>query len=326
MVQRKVEHVTSGWGSIVSGVVHRIQDRINELIIERFPSICRADVEFRRCCENYHWGADLVEEVLTVAVKGLNEGNAVDVLKAIAGTLKGTLEHLHGAGGDMDDMPLVRAKRQCVEFIARKWWSIQQRGLFKDLDDELLAEIAAGIKIDTTTLRNGLDQQPPPRGMIRGAETRTKLRPMVRPPQIEEKTPSPAAPPSKRQSRTNIATAKRPVATPAKSTKNPPASYWQQGAAKSRSRSRQPAPLASNQPAIQVGMRVAVGVSGGTYQGSIRFIGTTSFASGEWVGIELDGAVGKNDGSVQGVRYFDAASDCGVFVRRGAVQEVGGTS
>lgn len=49
--------------------------------------------------------------------------------------------------------------------------------------------------------------------------------------------------------------------------------------------------------------------------GVIRFIGQTHFAPGDWVGVELDDGSGKNDGSVQGERYFDCTIGHGMFVR-----------
>ncbi|KAK4235939.1 dynein associated protein-domain-containing protein [Achaetomium macrosporum] len=48
---------------------------------------------------------------------------------------------------------------------------------------------------------------------------------------------------------------------------------------------------------------------------TIRFLGQTSFAPGDWVGIELDDDSGKNDGSVQGERYFECQMGRGMFVR-----------
>ncbi|TPX62678.1 hypothetical protein PhCBS80983_g00367 [Powellomyces hirtus] len=56
-----------------------------------------------------------------------------------------------------------------------------------------------------------------------------------------------------------------------------------------------------------------VEVNGGA--GVVRFAGTTSFAAGLWVGIELTEPNGKNDGSVQGTRYFECKPSFGVFVR-----------
>ena len=53
--------------------------------------------------------------------------------------------------------------------------------------------------------------------------------------------------------------------------------------------------------------------------GTIRFVGQTAFAPGEWVGIELDEDTGKNDGSVQGDRYFECAMGRGMFVRPSTV-------
>jgi len=54
--------------------------------------------------------------------------------------------------------------------------------------------------------------------------------------------------------------------------------------------------------------------------GTIRFIGDVEFATGTWVGIELDKPSGKNDGSVKGFRYFQCEPLFGSFVRPDAVE------
>lgn len=48
---------------------------------------------------------------------------------------------------------------------------------------------------------------------------------------------------------------------------------------------------------------------------TVRFVGQTHFATGDWVGVELEDDGGKNDGSVQGERYFDCEMGRGMFVR-----------
>ncbi|KAG0275319.1 hypothetical protein BGZ95_008925 [Linnemannia exigua] len=68
---------------------------------------------------------------------------------------------------------------------------------------------------------------------------------------------------------------------------------------------------ASQPPGIDVGMRVEV--SGNL--GYVRYVGQTSFATGRWVGVELDLPRGKNGGVVEGRRYFDCRALHGVFVR-----------
>lgn len=57
-------------------------------------------------------------------------------------------------------------------------------------------------------------------------------------------------------------------------------------------------------------------------RGVVRFFGTTSFAAGKWVGIELSEPVGKNDGSVKGVPYFSCPQNYGVFVKPSQVKIV----
>ena len=47
----------------------------------------------------------------------------------------------------------------------------------------------------------------------------------------------------------------------------------------------------------------------------IRYTGETQFKEGDWVGVELAKALGKNDGSVQGVVYFECDQEFGLFVR-----------
>ncbi|KAI9483098.1 MAG: hypothetical protein EXX96DRAFT_476819 [Benjaminiella poitrasii] len=49
--------------------------------------------------------------------------------------------------------------------------------------------------------------------------------------------------------------------------------------------------------------------------GTVAYVGHVNFAEGIWIGVELDRRVGKNDGSVDGYRYFASSPNRGVFVR-----------
>ncbi|XP_063753394.1 CAP-Gly domain-containing linker protein 1 isoform X4 [Eleginops maclovinus] len=63
---------------------------------------------------------------------------------------------------------------------------------------------------------------------------------------------------------------------------------------------------------FQVGERVWVN---GNKPGYIQFLGEAQFAPGQWAGIVLDEPIGKNDGSVAGVRYFQCEALRGIFTR-----------
>ncbi|KAH7021121.1 dynactin [Microdochium trichocladiopsis] len=54
----------------------------------------------------------------------------------------------------------------------------------------------------------------------------------------------------------------------------------------------------------------------------VRFVGQTHFAPSEWIGVELEDDSGKNDGAVQGERYFDCPPGRGMFVRPTAVAAI----
>ncbi|XP_039612567.1 CAP-Gly domain-containing linker protein 2 isoform X2 [Polypterus senegalus] len=53
----------------------------------------------------------------------------------------------------------------------------------------------------------------------------------------------------------------------------------------------------------------------GVKPGCIHYLGETQFAPGQWAGVVLDDPVGKNDGSVGGVRYFECSPMQGIFTR-----------
>ncbi|XP_056316828.1 dynactin subunit 1a isoform X2 [Danio aesculapii] len=71
-----------------------------------------------------------------------------------------------------------------------------------------------------------------------------------------------------------------------------------------------------------------VEVIGKGQRGTVAYIGATLFASGKWVGVILDEAKGKNDGTVQGKRYFTCEENHGIFVRQSQIQlmDDGGSS
>ncbi|CAN7984803.1 unnamed protein product [Ixodes hexagonus] len=75
---------------------------------------------------------------------------------------------------------------------------------------------------------------------------------------------------------------------------------------------------------LRVGDRVIVNASSGMKAGTLRFMGPTEFATGQWAGVELDDPVGKNDGSVAGKKYFRCPARHGLFAPLHKVAREGG--
>nr|XP_020468608.1 LOW QUALITY PROTEIN: centrosome-associated protein 350 [Monopterus albus] len=69
-------------------------------------------------------------------------------------------------------------------------------------------------------------------------------------------------------------------------------------------------PVTDDMPGFDIGDRVLVG---GVQPGTLRFKGPTSFANGFWAGVELDKSEGSNNGTYDGVVYFECDEFHGIF-------------
>ena len=65
----------------------------------------------------------------------------------------------------------------------------------------------------------------------------------------------------------------------------------------------------------------SVRITSSQKKGIVQFVGETRFAKGTWIGVVLEDATGKNDGSVGGVRYFSCPALRGVFVREDKLEK-----
>ena len=55
-------------------------------------------------------------------------------------------------------------------------------------------------------------------------------------------------------------------------------------------------------------------------EGVVKFLGAVHYAKGDdWVGVALDDADGKNDGTIKGQQYFECEPKHGVMVREADV-------
>ncbi|RUS12603.1 CAP Gly-rich domain-containing protein [Endogone sp. FLAS-F59071] len=110
---------------------------------------------------------------------------------------------------------------------------------------------------------------------------------------------------------TSTSRSSQAVASSSSSSSYPPTTTRQ---ATGSVQSRQPRLEPSIVP-FGLGDRVQLPRRGADVFGTVRFIGQVTFAEGTWVGVEVNAGEGKNDGSVQGVRYFDVPDKHGLFVR-----------
>ncbi|KAM9474964.1 centrosome-associated protein 350 isoform 4-T5 [Clarias gariepinus] len=77
--------------------------------------------------------------------------------------------------------------------------------------------------------------------------------------------------------------------------------------------------LVDEMPDYVIGDRVLVS---NTQPGTLRFKGWTSFAGGFWAGVELDVPEGSNDGTYDGVVYFQCEEKHGIFAPPGKISHL----
>ncbi|KAJ3224439.1 hypothetical protein HK099_008459 [Clydaea vesicula] len=72
--------------------------------------------------------------------------------------------------------------------------------------------------------------------------------------------------------------------------------------------------------ALKIGARCEVDTDGYKKRGEVRFIGSTTFKPGFWVGVKYDEPVGIHNGTVDGVKYFECQNKFGAMVRPNKVK------
>uniref|UniRef100_A0AC35UD94 CAP-Gly domain-containing protein n=1 Tax=Rhabditophanes sp. KR3021 TaxID=114890 RepID=A0AC35UD94_9BILA len=73
---------------------------------------------------------------------------------------------------------------------------------------------------------------------------------------------------------------------------------------------------------LKLGDHVAVFGKEGERIGEVAFVGKTEFAEGLWIGVILKTPIGKNDGTVNGKRYFECEPNFGIFAKAKCVEHL----
>ena len=74
--------------------------------------------------------------------------------------------------------------------------------------------------------------------------------------------------------------------------------------------------MAAEAAAMKVGDRCVVSLTIGATKGKVQYVGKIpTIGKGWWIGVQYDEAVGKNDGSVKGERFFTCPLNYGGFLR-----------
>ena len=74
--------------------------------------------------------------------------------------------------------------------------------------------------------------------------------------------------------------------------------------------------MAAEAAAMKVGDRCVVSLAIGATKGKVQYVGKIpTIGKGWWIGVQYDEAVGKNDGSVKGERFFTCPPNYGGFLR-----------
>jgi tubulin-folding cofactor B len=73
---------------------------------------------------------------------------------------------------------------------------------------------------------------------------------------------------------------------------------------------------------IKTGLRCRILPATDHRRGTVAFVGEVPDipSLGAWVGVTLDEPTGRNDGSMNGTKYFACAPNCGVFLRAERVE------